>query len=177
MEVVLAGLFLNGDADRDREDWTEMSVKYVYLLILAAALTESRLPFVDDNNCGLGIAVRTYLDDLPCQGDPTSPEARAEVKGKGKEWFQHSESFEGNLKRGFKLWDAVSTCLKSSGDADRLRSTKERRARARRLKRQRCLRMPTAGWRRDGRVIETDGFAAECICRSRQDTGNNISWL
>lgn len=39
MEVVLAGLFLNGDADRDREDWTEMSVKYVYLLILAAGLT------------------------------------------------------------------------------------------------------------------------------------------
>jgi hypothetical protein len=46
---------------------------------------------------------------LPLQADPTSPEARAEVKSKGKEWFQHSDSFTGNLDLAFKLWDAVST--------------------------------------------------------------------
>ena len=28
IEVVLAGLLLGGDADRDRKDWTEMSTKY-----------------------------------------------------------------------------------------------------------------------------------------------------
>ena len=27
IEVVLAGLFLSGDAERDRKDWTEMSAK------------------------------------------------------------------------------------------------------------------------------------------------------
>lgn len=27
IEVVLATLFLSGDADRDRKDWTEMSIK------------------------------------------------------------------------------------------------------------------------------------------------------
>jgi hypothetical protein len=32
------------------------------------------------------------------------------VKSKGKEWFQHSESFTGNLDLAFKLWDAVSSC-------------------------------------------------------------------
>lgn len=73
-----------------------------------------RLPFIDDNDCGLGIAVRTYLDDLPLQADPTSPKARDEVKAKGKEWFQHSESFTGNLDLAFKLWDAVS--LWSTGE-------------------------------------------------------------
>ncbi|RHZ70405.1 hypothetical protein CDV55_107926 [Aspergillus turcosus] len=92
IEVVLASLLLSGDASRDRDDWTEMSVK---------------LPFIDDNDCGLGIAVRTYLDDLPLQADPTSPEARLEVKSKGKEWFQHSDSFTSNLEKAFKLWDAV----------------------------------------------------------------------
>jgi hypothetical protein len=51
--------------------------------------------------------VRTYLDDLPLQADPTSPEARLEVKSKGKEWFQHSDSFTSNLEKAFKLWDAV----------------------------------------------------------------------
>ncbi|OGE58286.1 hypothetical protein PENARI_c001G05534 [Penicillium arizonense] len=92
VEVVLTGMLLGGDADRDRNDWNEMAIK---------------LPFIDDNDCGLGIAVRTYLDDLPLQANPTSPEARADVKAKGKEWFQHSESFTGNLDLAFKLWDAV----------------------------------------------------------------------
>ncbi|KAJ5653987.1 XPG N-terminal [Penicillium lividum] len=101
IEVVLTGLFLGGDANRDRKDWTEMAMK---------------LPFIDDNDCGLGIAVRTYLDDLPLQADPTSPEARAEVKSKGKEWFQHSESFTGNLDQAFKLWDAVYKGTQTAGN-------------------------------------------------------------
>ncbi|KAJ5973444.1 hypothetical protein N7481_010654 [Penicillium waksmanii] len=100
IEVVLAGLFLSGDADRERNDWTELAIK---------------LPFIDDNDCGLGIAVRTYLDDLPLQPNPTSPEARAEVKSKGKEWFQHSESFTGNLDLAFKLWDAVYKGTQNAG--------------------------------------------------------------
>ncbi|KAJ9352489.1 hypothetical protein DTO280E4_7828 [Paecilomyces variotii] len=100
IEVVLAGLLLSGDADRDRKDWTEMSVK---------------LPFIDDNDCGLGIAVRTYLDDLPHHPEPTSPEARAEVKAKGKEWFQHSDSFTGNLDAAFKLFSAVYKGTQNAG--------------------------------------------------------------
>ncbi|QQK44121.1 Posttranscriptional regulation nuclease (Mkt1), putative [Penicillium digitatum] len=100
IEVVLASLLLSGDADRDRNDWTKMAIK---------------LPFIDDNDCGLGIAVRTYLDDLPLQANPTSPEARADVKAKGKEWFQHSESFVGNLDLAFKLWDAVYAGTQSTG--------------------------------------------------------------
>ncbi|OQE27803.1 hypothetical protein PENSTE_c004G02699 [Penicillium steckii] len=100
IEVVLAGLLLSGDADRDRDDWTQLGIK---------------LPFIDDNDCGLGIAVRTYLDDLPLQANPTSPEARAEVKSKGKDWFQHSESFTNNLDLAFKLWDAVYKGTQNAG--------------------------------------------------------------
>lgn len=100
IEVVLAGLLLSGEADRDRKDWTEMSVK---------------LPFIDDNDCGLAIAVRTYLDDLPHHPEPTSQEARAEVKAKGKEWFQHSDSFSGNLDMAFRLWDAVYKGTQNAG--------------------------------------------------------------
>lgn len=32
IEIVLAGIFLNGDADRDRKDWTELSIGYVGLV-------------------------------------------------------------------------------------------------------------------------------------------------
>ncbi|OJJ37272.1 hypothetical protein ASPWEDRAFT_446958 [Aspergillus wentii DTO 134E9] len=99
IEVVLAGLLLSGEVERDRKDWSELSAK---------------LPFIDDHDCGLGIAVRTYLDDLPLQANPTSPEARAEVKTKGKDWFQHSDSFTGNLDMAFKLWDAVSSSRRPS---------------------------------------------------------------
>ncbi|KAJ5893497.1 hypothetical protein N7495_005188 [Penicillium taxi] len=94
IEVVLTSLMLCNDVERDREDWSELAVK---------------LPFIDDNDCGLGIAVQTYLDDLPSQANPTSPEAREEAKSKGKEWFQHSESFSDNLDVAFKIWDAVYT--------------------------------------------------------------------
>lgn len=65
------------------------------------------LPFIDDNDCGLGIGVRTYLDDLPQQADPTPQSVRDEVKAKGKDWFQHSHSFVENLDLAFQLWDAV----------------------------------------------------------------------
>jgi hypothetical protein len=48
------------------------------------------------------------LDDLPHNPETTSQEDRAEVKAKGKEWFQHSDSFTGNLETAFKLFSAVS---------------------------------------------------------------------
>jgi hypothetical protein len=83
----------------------------VWLPGQAAESNVFSLPFIDDNDCGLGIAVRTYLDDLPLQAEPTSQEAREEVKAKGKEWFQHSDSFTHNLERAFKLWDAVCFSL------------------------------------------------------------------
>jgi len=100
IEVVLASLLLNGEADRDRNDWTELGLS---------------LPFIDDNDCGLGIAVRTYLDDLPQQSEPTSPKVREEVKSKGKEWFQHSNGFSGNLDTAFRLWDAVYHGTQNAG--------------------------------------------------------------
>ncbi|RDW62993.1 MKT1 family protein [Aspergillus mulundensis] len=106
IEISLVSLLLSGDANRDRNDWTELAIRQVW---------HSGLPFIDDNDCGLGIAVRTYLDDLPLQSDPTSKEAREEVKAKGKEWFQHSDSFTGNLDRAFKLWDAVYKGSQNAG--------------------------------------------------------------
>ncbi|KAF3483463.1 XPG I-region protein [Arthroderma uncinatum] len=92
IEVILATLLLSGEASRDREDWAELGLS---------------LPFIDDNDCGLAIAVRTYLDDLPQEPEPTPQIVRDEVKAKGKEWFQHSHSFSENLDTAFHLWDAV----------------------------------------------------------------------
>lgn len=157
VEVVLASMLLSGEADRERKDWPELGIKYVlsWIALWFSFLTRhSRLPFIDDNDCGLGIAVRTYLDDLPLQANPTSPEARAEVKSKGKEWFQHSESFTGNLDLAFKLWDAVCTChLRLTEPRAWLitlcRSTREHSMQARRSRIRSCGTMRTSGCRSD----------------------------
>lgn len=68
-----------------------------------------RLPFIDDYDCGLGIAVKSYLDELAAHPDPTSAEARNQAKAKGREeWFLHSLDVKGDLDVAFRLWDAVS---------------------------------------------------------------------
>lgn len=74
------------------------------------------------------------------------------MKSKGKEWFQHSDSFTGNLDRAFKLWDAVcrSIFLSSNRRLRSFRSTKVRRARAKSLRMERLGQTRTNGYLRDG---------------------------
>ena len=100
VEVILVNLLLNGDVNRERDDWWELVVG---------------MPFIDDNDCGLGIAVRTYLDDLTNYDDMPMEEAVEKVKAKGRTWFQHGHSFAGNLDKAFKLWDAVYTASQNAG--------------------------------------------------------------
>jgi hypothetical protein len=67
------------------------------------------LPFLNDVDCALGIAVKSYLDELSAQTDPTAEASREAVKTKGaNEWFPHATDFQGDLQRAFALWDSVS---------------------------------------------------------------------
>ena len=111
--MVLANLLLNGDAGRDRDDWADLGLRYRPCSGLPIArdalLTFSSLPFIDDNDCGLGIAVKSYLDDLVSHGDPTSASAKEMAKAKGPgEWFVHSVDVNADIDTAFRLWDAVS---------------------------------------------------------------------
>lgn len=55
------------------------------------------------------MAVKSYLDELSAQSDPTSPEARVEIGQRQiTEWFPHAKQFAEDLQKAFKLWDAVS---------------------------------------------------------------------
>ena len=97
VEIVLTNLLLNGDADRQRDDWTDLGLS---------------LPFIDDNDCGLGIAVKSYLDELAAGSEPITDSAKAEARAKGaEEWFPHSEDVTGDLAKAFRLWDAVSRSI------------------------------------------------------------------
>lgn len=55
------------------------------------------LPFENEPNLALGLVVKSYLDEL-------SSTAPADVRS----WFSHVHDFEGNLKKAWKMWDAVS---------------------------------------------------------------------
>lgn len=62
-----------------------------------------------DIDCALGIAVKSYLDELAGSEDATSAEVHEEVRSRGVgAWFPHAVDFVGDLQRAFKLWDAVS---------------------------------------------------------------------
>ncbi|KAI9816836.1 MAG: hypothetical protein M1827_001481 [Pycnora praestabilis] len=101
VDISLATLLLNGNADRERKDWTDLGLD---------------LPFLDDNDCGLGIAVKSYLDELAFQDEPTSDAAKDKIKTKGaQEWFPHSVDFAGDLAKAFRLWDAVYSGVKTAG--------------------------------------------------------------
>lgn len=59
--------------------------------------------------------MKHYLDELANAhpSDPTSAEAREDVKKKGpKEWFPYALDFVGDLERVFGLWDALFAALK-----------------------------------------------------------------
>ncbi|KAI5283113.1 hypothetical protein KEM54_002386 [Ascosphaera aggregata] len=106
IEVVLVNLLLNGDANRESqeltESWTSLSLA---------------LPFINDNDCALGLAVRTYLETLHLTNyeGPTKEHVRNDVKTKGADWFHYIDSFPGNLETGFRIWDAVYEGVKSAG--------------------------------------------------------------
>lgn len=95
VEVCLTTLLLNGDADRDRPDWYELGLD---------------LPFLLDNDCGLGLLVNNYLFELykELKGDPTSEETRLKAKEAQQRTFAQAVDPEGDLRRAFALWDAVS---------------------------------------------------------------------
>lgn len=66
-----------------------------------------RLPFAETNNCTLGVAVKTYFDELAARPDPTAPKTKEDAKAKGVTWMGYAIDFAGNLDAGFRLWDAV----------------------------------------------------------------------
>lgn len=100
LEVSLVSILLSGDATKKRNDLTDIGLD---------------LPFLLPNDCALGIAMKHYLDDVAggasANGGPT-PEICEQAKTRGpQELFPHVVDFKGDLEKGFRLWDAVSTWL------------------------------------------------------------------
>ncbi|KAJ6261863.1 hypothetical protein Dda_2662 [Drechslerella dactyloides] len=104
MQMVLTSLLMNGDADRNgRNDWYDMG---------------RAVPFSEDINAGLGIAVKTYLDELTNTDDPTSYETRLRIQEEGliPQMFAQSVDVLADVGKAFRLWDAVMAGVTSAPD-------------------------------------------------------------
>ena len=75
-----------------------------------------RLPFLLPNNCALGIGVKSYLDELTNDSDPTSDNSKTRVIDTvSTRYFPQSIDFPNDLGTAFALWDAVFAGVKASG--------------------------------------------------------------
>ena len=78
---------------------------------------QRRLPFLLSNNSALSIAVKSYLDELYTDADPTSAEVKAKVREMAAtRYFPQSTNLIEDLDIAFTLWDAVYDGIKNSGD-------------------------------------------------------------
>ncbi|KAI4166494.1 MAG: hypothetical protein LQ343_008005 [Gyalolechia ehrenbergii] len=98
VEMNVVTMFLEGSVERERDDWMDI------------ALT---LPFFEEDNCGLGVAVLQYLDELSVRSEPTSEATRNETKSRGPGLIKYCD-FELSLQHGFQLWDAVYSAVKQA---------------------------------------------------------------
>ena len=114
LETVITSMFLNGDIERERSDWTTLVQKYVFDNCKSAGDTNKifRLPFASDNGSGLGIAVKTYLDAVNDESEIPDTLKTTIKQQEGKyNWFQQlkgSGSLTKSLDQAWKIWDAVS---------------------------------------------------------------------
>jgi hypothetical protein len=72
-------------------------------------LTENlRLPFLLHNNCVLGLAAGAYFAQILPNLTPTSVQKEAALEATAPT-FEWAVDYKGDVKKGFKLWDAVSS--------------------------------------------------------------------
>ncbi|KAJ4295023.1 hypothetical protein N0V90_007031 [Kalmusia sp. IMI 367209] len=100
VEVAATHLFMGGAAKRDISNLSEIAMK---------------LPFLLQNNCALSIAVKSYLDELYNDSDPTAAETKARVRETAAtRYFPQSQNLVGDLYTAFNLWDAVYEGVENS---------------------------------------------------------------
>ena len=100
LEAVVASMFLNSQANRSRETLDDLA---------------HSLPFSADVNVGLGIAVKTYLDDV-VEADLTKEERQEEKAHYANRYLPNSINFPEDLEVAFVFFDALYDGVKTLGE-------------------------------------------------------------
>ena len=59
------------------------------------------------NDCALGLAMKTYLEEL-LTSQPVQAEHKKAALETMRKYFPYASDFAGDLKTAFAIWDAVS---------------------------------------------------------------------
>jgi hypothetical protein len=98
VEVTAMQMFLTGCCNRHTAEIPSIAMK---------------LPL--PNNCALSIAVKSYLDDLLNDPNPTAAETKVRiVENAASRYFPQSINYPEDLRTAFELWDAVYAGVKNS---------------------------------------------------------------
>lgn len=95
IEMTLVNMLMAGDVERDseyRRDWADLGLK---------------LPFIDEANSCLGIAAKTYLDELCSEPNPTADDVKSKHMNKLPEMIPQAIDVLGDLELGFRVWDGI----------------------------------------------------------------------
>lgn len=95
-------------------DLTEVHMCYMMLSGSAVRIRDTpeytdvagRLPFGTEPDIGLGLVVKSYLDEL-CS------ERRTDIK----RWFSHARNIDGDLQKAWKMWDAINAGIQAADSA------------------------------------------------------------
>ncbi|KAK3213851.1 hypothetical protein GRF29_28g1203786 [Pseudopithomyces chartarum] len=101
VEVAATHMFMGAFAKRDLTNLSEIAMN---------------LPFLLPNNCALSIAVKSYLDELYTDNDPTAAETKERVRETAAtRYFPQALDLVGDLRIANELWDAIYDGVKNSG--------------------------------------------------------------
>jgi hypothetical protein len=65
-----------------------------------------RLPFLLQNDCVLGLAVSTYCAEIVGTANPSADQKESALN-RASQLFMHANDYAGDIRKAFKLWDAV----------------------------------------------------------------------
>lgn len=117
IEAIVASMFMYAQAKRNRDDGWELSHQYAsYPPTSSRQSTDSfdRLPFLYDPDVALGIAVKTYLDDLL----PNDPHKAQKLDQFPKVYVPYAVSFTEDFDVACKFFDALHAGVKSLNPKD-----------------------------------------------------------
>ncbi|KAL5604140.1 hypothetical protein BROUX41_002127 [Berkeleyomyces rouxiae] len=99
VEALAASLFLHAQADRNRTDFLAISQK---------------LPFAHHPNVGMGIAMKTFLDDT--NAEDSVEERQKHVQGVVDRWIPFAKNIHEDITLVYKLIDAICEGMSGLGD-------------------------------------------------------------
>ncbi|KAF7184919.1 Uncharacterized protein HII31_13731 [Pseudocercospora fuligena] len=94
-ETHAANMMLSASAVRVRPDGEYTSIG-------------AALPFLKEPDLGLALVVKSHLDELS-----NNPERRSDIR----KWFNHALDIDGDLKRAWKMWDAINAGIQAADSA------------------------------------------------------------